>query len=106
MSMRFDTIKRRIKGVILKSMPGMITCREFESFVIDYLEGCLPENQRKLFERHIRMCRECKDYLAVYQLTVELSAALKVTPNEQVPSSVPQDLVDAILNSVSNSPES
>ncbi|MFT6100655.1 MAG: hypothetical protein ACJAYF_003216, partial [Arenicella sp.] len=32
MSTKFDAIKRRAKRVMLKSLPGMITCREFENF--------------------------------------------------------------------------
>lgn len=103
MSTKFDAIKRRAKRVMLKSLPGMITCREFENFIVDYLEGALPETQIKLFERHIKICRECKDYLAAYQLTTKLSAALKVAPDEPVPSDVPQDLIDAVANSVVSS---
>ena len=30
---------RRIKGIMLKRMHGMITCREFEEFVLNYLDG-------------------------------------------------------------------
>ena len=32
-------LMRRLKGAMLKSMHGMITCREFEDFVLSYLDG-------------------------------------------------------------------
>ncbi|MEM7357518.1 MAG: zf-HC2 domain-containing protein [Pseudomonadota bacterium] len=93
----FQSLRRRMKGLMLKFMPGMITCREFESFIVDYLDNTLEAEQRTLFERHIRLCRECREYLAAYQASNALSATLKSSPDDQVPDSVPQDLVDAVL---------
>ncbi len=55
-------ILRWLKGFIQRNMYGMITCREFEDFVLDYLENELPALQRSRFERHIRLCRECRQY--------------------------------------------
>ncbi len=56
-------LKRKIKGRMLKNMHGMITCREFEEFVLRYLDGELPALQATIFEWHLRICRECREHL-------------------------------------------
>ncbi len=87
-----------IKGVLFRGMPGMINCVEFEEFVLSYLDGELPARQLKVFERHMRLCRECREYLAAYRLSSELSCAVLGTPQESVPEDVPEDLIKAILD--------
>jgi len=75
----------------------MITCVEFEQFIVDYLEDTLPASKRKLFERHLNVCRECKEYLAGYQLTKTLYTKKIHLDNEFTPEEVPQDLIAAII---------
>ncbi|MCH9693565.1 MAG: zf-HC2 domain-containing protein [Gammaproteobacteria bacterium] len=91
-------IMRRIKGFMLKRMHGMITCREFEDFVLSYLDDTLPPNQRKRFEWHMKICRECRDYLAAYQRTIELGQSILAADDKPLPDDVPEDLVQAILD--------
>jgi anti-sigma factor RsiW len=97
-SERKPTIKRRLKGAMLKRMHGMITCKEFEQFIMAYLDGELPSGKKAIFEWHMRLCRECRDYLAAYQRSVELGRALLTSTDDQVPSDVPEDLIKAILD--------
>ena len=54
------SLKKRIHGVMFK-LPLMITCNEFESFILAYLEGDLPKRQKLVFEFHLKMCRECRE---------------------------------------------
>jgi predicted anti-sigma-YlaC factor YlaD len=89
---------RWLKGLMLKRMHRMITCKEFEGFVLDYLEDDLPLAQRSVFELHMRLCRECRDYLAAYQRAQELGIATLGSDEEAVPDDVPEDLVKAILD--------
>lgn len=88
---------RKIKGTMLRSMHGMITCREFEEFVLSYLDDELPARQARIFEWHLRICRECREYLAAYRRTIELSEAVLRPAQETVPEDVPEDLVRAVL---------
>jgi anti-sigma factor RsiW len=88
---------RWAKGEMLKRMHRMITCREFEDFVLQYLDDELPARQRAMFEFHLRICRECREYLAAYQRTVEIGRAAFKDANEAVPEDVPEDLIKAIL---------
>jgi anti-sigma factor RsiW len=92
------SIKRRLKGLMLKRMHSMITCQEFEDFVLNYLDDSLPIEQRKLFEWHMRICRECREYLAAYERTFELGQAVLGAADDPVPPDVPDDLIQAILD--------
>ena len=92
-------LMRKIKGTMLRSMHGMIKCREFEEFVLSYLDGELPARQARIFEWHLRICRECREYLAAYRCTIELGEAVLGPAHEAVPEDVPEDLVRAILDS-------
>lgn len=91
-------LKRKAKGLMLNHIPLMINCQEFENFVLEYLEGSLPSRQRRIFEFHIKICRECRDYLAAYKRTIEVSQRLFNDGDAPVPDSVPEDLIRAILD--------
>lgn len=92
-------LMRRIKGFMMKHMHGMISCREFEDFILRYLDGELPARQTNLFEWHMRMCRECREYLAAYKQAIELGKAVLGPADEAVPADVPDDLIKAVLDS-------
>ena len=94
---RPNSIMRRLKGGMLRYMHSMITCREFEEFIVDYLEGDLPPRQVKIFELHLRVCRECREYLAAYRRTIDLGGAISAE-EEALPEEVPEDLVAAVLD--------
>ena len=91
-------LMRRIKGSMLKRMHGMITCREFEAFVLRYLDGELTKGEARVFEWHLRMCRECREYLAAYRRAIEIGQATICHDDETLPDDVPEDLVAAILD--------
>lgn len=86
-------IMRGVKGKMFRIVPGMIACTAFEDFIVDYLEDRLSPNQRRVFEWHIRLCRECKDYLAAYRRSIAMG---KEALTEETPD-IPDDLVHAIL---------
>ncbi len=88
---------RWLKAKMFKHMHNMISCREFEDFVRAYTDGDLPGPQRSIFELHLRLCRECREYLAAYQQSMEVGAAVLGLADEPVPDAVPEDLIKAIL---------
>ncbi len=88
---------RWMRGMMHRHMPMMITCREFEDFIAAYLDGDLADRRRRVFELHIRFCRECRDYLAAYRRTMAISRRAFEAPDEAVPDDVPEDLIKAIL---------
>ncbi len=93
----FKRLVKRVRGLAYKHVPMMISCREFEDFVIAYFEGYLPRRQVIVFELHLKICRECRDYLAAYRRTIEVSKRAFEQPDEQIPDEVPEDLIKAIL---------
>lgn len=98
MSLSWKNIMRFMKGKMLRYMPYMITCLEFEDFIASYLEGDLPEEQMRRFELHLRICRECREYLAAYQRTIELQKAVFSDPDANIPKDIPEDLVKAVID--------
>lgn len=91
-------LMRKMKGIMMRRMHGMITCREFEEFVLRYLDDELPPQQRKIFEWHMRFCRECREYLAAYRRSIEIGQAVLGGTDDPVPEDVPEDLVTAVID--------
>jgi len=90
-------LMRRAKGAMMKHMHRMITCREFEDFVQRYLDDELSRKQRSIFELHMRLCRECREYLAAYRRSLEIGREVFRSGDDPVPEDLPEDLIKAIL---------
>ncbi len=94
------TMRRRarmgMKSLMMRYVPGYITCEEADDFVMDYLDGSLPERQRRVFERHIRMCPACKRHLDRQRKVLALVAREGQLSHMPQPAP-PEDLVQAIL---------
>ena len=95
---------RALQGMMQKYVPGMITCRQVDQFLTDYLDGTLPRVQRIRFERHLRFCRDCRDYIRTYQASIRLSRHALAEP--PAPAEPPADLVAAILDASRTNPKS
>jgi anti-sigma factor RsiW len=74
-----------------------VTCRELADFIGDYLSGELPADARAEFEYHLRLCPNCRRYLADYAASVKLGKRAFDDENARLPEHVPEDLVQAIL---------
>lgn len=82
-----------------RHLPGMITCGEFEQFVVDYLDNNLEGSQLKAFERHLKICPECIDYIKHYKQTLELASRTMETNGAFYKAgNPPEDLITAILD--------
>lgn len=75
-----------------------MTCREFVDFLMDYLSGELLPDVRSNFEWHLDVCPNCVRYLETYKTTITLER-LAFHDEEEVPPSVPEELIRAILDS-------
>lgn len=91
-------IRRWLKGFMLRRVHGMITCEQFEAFVLAYLDDDLPPARRVVFDRHLRWCRECREYLAAYRRSIELGREVSGAGGELLGEDVPEDLIRAILD--------
>lgn len=74
-----------------------MTCREFADFIMDYMTGELPGDERALFERHLQRCPHCPEYLKQYEDSVKAGRRAFDALDDDVPVSVPDELVQAIL---------
>jgi predicted anti-sigma-YlaC factor YlaD len=94
----FIKLVRSFGKRVLLYMPLMITCREFENFMIDYLEDELPNRQKFVFELHLKTCSECRDYMAAYKRIIEVSSRVaQASESEELLPDVPEDFIKAIL---------
>jgi anti-sigma factor RsiW len=74
-----------------------MTCRDVAEFLMDYLEGLLPEPQRMCFEEHLGQCPDCVAYLATYRQAVRLARNACFSGADSAPAEIPEDLVRAVL---------
>jgi RNA polymerase sigma-70 factor (ECF subfamily) len=91
----WERVSRRISGAITGHVPFLITCREFEDFIVGFLDGTLTGRERALFEIHLRTCRVCRHYLVRYRRTVELGRLCR-EEDVPLPSDAPRRLIAAI----------
>lgn len=99
--LRLDVMMRSINplgGWYLRTSSRMITCREFNDFIYDYVEETLTEKQMILFTRHMRVCPMCRSFLKTYVAAYKANSYVLPYDDIDVPDSVPQDLIDAILD--------
>ncbi len=96
-ALRRTALRNWLHGVMFKSVPLMINCREFEGFILEYLEGDLTRRQSFVFETHLKVCRECRDYLTAYQTTTDVVKRVFQDEEAPVPETVPEDLIKAVL---------
>lgn len=80
----------------LRVSQRMITCREFNDFIFDYTEELLTAEQLELFERHMKVCPMCRNFLKTYVATFKAGKAFFPYSDHEVPDIVPADLLDAI----------
>lgn len=97
MSASKPTLMRRLHGMMFK-LPLMITCEEFEDFILAYLEDELPPKQKTVFEMHLKLCRECRDYLRAYKASMALAQQAMSERERAEIGAVPEDLVKAVLD--------
>jgi predicted anti-sigma-YlaC factor YlaD len=71
-------------------------CRELVDFLMDYLDGRLPDATREVFEEHIGLCPPCQAYLETYRDTVRMGRCV-CRDGESAPADAPEELVRAIL---------
>jgi anti-sigma factor RsiW len=69
-----------------------MTCREMVELVTGYLEGRLPEAERRRFEAHLALCEGCQAYVEQMRALV---AELGTLPRLELSPAVEDDLLTA-----------
>jgi anti-sigma factor RsiW len=91
---------------IAKQAIKRITCEELETFIIDFIDERLSDEQQKICNTHLEECEHCKTYIAKYRQSIELSQ-IAFQQNNSANSSIkgneiPEELVQAILKANKN----
>lgn len=81
--------------------PRMLRCNEMTAFLDAYLEERLSPAVRAVFERHLELCDACVRYLDQYRHTIALGRAALGDARAET---MPDELVDAILEAVEGPP--
>lgn len=74
-----------------------MTCRELVEFLNAYLSGELAPAERDEFERHLRVCSACVNYLDTYKKTIAMSKAAFHDDELAANVNIPESLVKSIL---------
>ncbi len=69
-----------------------MACRELVDLVSDYLDEYLTEFDRRRFEEHLAICRDCVTFVDQFRTTIAAVAGL------EVPHEVPSATRDRLLN--------
>lgn len=92
-----EGFRHKVAGWVFRRFPGQISCAQFEQFMLDYHDGSLPEAQRELFERHMKLCGQCRASLRGYVRSIELGQKLFETEQGPLPDEVPDHIVTAVV---------
>jgi anti-sigma factor RsiW len=58
-------------------MSDDLNCNELVELVTDYLEGNLPEEDRRRFDHHLSRCGGCTNYVEQFRETIRLTGTLR-----------------------------
>lgn len=76
-----------------------MNCQACVEFILRYLDGELPDDERAAFEVHLAKCPPCGRYLEQYRVTVSACKKAFVAPPDGACDDVPEALIQAILAS-------
>lgn len=80
----------------------MLTCREFEEFIDDYLDDNLPASVSRKVRLHLIACRDCRSYISAYKRSIEMGKAVCDKLDSEIPEDVPEELITFVLENVKN----
>ena len=75
----------------------MLTCKEFDDFMVDYLGDGLPGGRKCSGWLYVKRCKECAEFVRDYHRTIALGKSAFDDPDESVPATVPEELINAAL---------
>ena len=67
------------------------TCKEITDLIFGYLSDTLSRSVKRDFQRHLRVCPDCVNFLNTYKKTVATSRSLRF---EEIPANVRENILD------------
>jgi hypothetical protein len=76
------------------------TCKEITELIYDYLNDKLRPAIKKDFERHLRVCPDCVNFLHTYKKAVAMSRVLRI---KDIPVKVRKNILEFLQNRIGQS---
>lgn len=73
----------------------MLTCKQFDDFLLDFCDGNLPYRQRMSMYMHLGLCRDCREFMQRYERAVAIGR--RACAHDVDLADVPEGLVQAVL---------
>jgi Putative zinc-finger len=73
------------------------TCTEITDLILEYLNDTLSPSVKHDFERHLRICPDCVNFLNTYKITVATSASLRP---EAMPAKVRENILEFLRSRI------
>ena len=67
------------------------TCKEITDLIFGYLNDQLSPRVKRDFQRHLRICPDCVNFLNTYQKTASVTRSIRP---EEIPSKVRSNILD------------
>jgi hypothetical protein len=77
------------------------TCKEITDLIFGYLNETLSSSVKRDFQRHLRICPDCVNFLNTYKKTVATSRSLRT---EEIPVNVRDNILDFLRKRIRKSP--
>jgi len=74
---------------------GDYPCARFVEAVTEYLEGAMPAPERTRFERHLRRCAGCREYLDQLRQTIATAGRITIDDVNALPAQARDELMQA-----------
>ena len=73
------------------------TCKEITDLIFGYLNDTLRPAVKRDFQRHLRICPDCVNFLKTYKKTAATSASL---PPEAIPTRLRENILEFLRSRV------
>ncbi len=82
-------MRKMMAWVFGKKIMGMrmASCKDVAQILSDYIDDELPDSEKRSIDMHLVSCKDCRNYLNTYKVTVQLVGRIPDTP-------MPKDFAD------------
>ncbi len=88
---------RRLRGIMNRRVPYLMTCRQVDALTVDYVDGALRRGPRRRVRLHLRMCPDCRSFLGSYAATIRAARAAAAGDD-----AAPDNLEAAVISRLSH----
>jgi hypothetical protein len=67
------------------------TCKEITDLIFGYLDNTLSRSVKRDFQRHLRVCPDCVNFLNTYKKTASVTRSIRP---EEIPERIRNNILD------------